>query len=176
MKKAFALVVVVMCAVLMVSCGKEDPLNRVEAYVEVDMQDGNVEVYGANNGAYEPNYFTTKTVVEAQSKAVVEALESYIMEKIPDEEVGEVFYYVEKIEGEGYTVDVFYQSLSKGNSGYSLKGKYYYQKVFYFAISANDEENQELYKLLKLEEWKKKMRIIEMTRIATSFLMGVSGN
>ena len=179
MRKTIALLVaLVMCAMLMVSCGKEDPLNRVEAYIEVDMQDRTVECYGNNAEAYMPRYSTTKAEVEAQSVVVENAIEKYILDKIPDEEVGKIFYYVEQVEGEGYSVTVLYQSLKEDDMGYRRKGDYYYHKVYLFTICADDDENQDVYNALKWEKQQEMMRIAEMsTRIATSFLLlGGSGN
>ena len=134
MKKVFAMMItLVITGMFLVSCGKEDPLNRVEAFVEKEMLDGSVEVLGENNGAYEPCYFTTQKAEAEKNKELAEILKKYIVEKIPDEEVEEIFYYVEKIEGEGYIVDIFYQSLTEDN------------KVFFFSIPAEEEKNQEIY-------------------------------
>ncbi len=69
MKKVFAIMItLVITGMFLASCGKDDPLNRVEAFVEKEMLDGSVEVLGENNGAYEPCYFTTQKAEAEKTK------------------------------------------------------------------------------------------------------------
>lgn len=151
MKKAIALfVALIMSAMVFVACGKEDPLNRTEGYIEVVRTDGTTEVYGLNEGEYEGFYYaTTEKQANAQNKELVENLKNFILAKLPDEEIGELFYYVETVEGEGYLVDVFYQSLSKDSLAMSKVDGCLYHKCFNFQIEASEEENQEIYTILK---------------------------
>lgn len=144
LKKMFVmLVMLVISAILLVACGRKDPLNRQAAYFEIT-EGSSAEVYGVQE-LYRANTEITREQFLAQDEDVVKALKDYIETSLPKEKVG-ILLYEEMPQEDGYELTVFYQSLLTQEYSKEYGGDV--NKCFCFNLSANENENEEIFKLL----------------------------
>ena len=137
------LIMLVISAILLVACGQKDPLNRQAAYFEIT-RGGSGEVYGVKE-LYRANTEITREQFLDQDEDVVKALKDYIETSLPKEKVG-ILLYEEMPQKEGYELTVFYQSLVAQEYSKEYGGDV--NKCFCFNLSANENENEEIFKLL----------------------------
>lgn len=144
LKKMFrSFFMLVISAILLVACGRKDPLNRQAAYFEIT-EGSNTEVYGVQE-LYRANTEITREQFLAQDEDVVKALKDYIENSLPKEKVG-ILLYEEMPQEDGYELTVFYQSLVAQEYSKEYGGDV--NKCFCFNLSANENENEEIFKLL----------------------------
>ena len=141
LKKMFVMLVI--SAILLVACGQKDPLNRQAAYFEIT-EGSSGEVYGVQD-TYRANTTATRNQFLAQDEDVVKALKDYIENNLPEEKVG-ILLYDEMPQEDGYELTVFYQSLLTQEYSKEYGGDV--NKCFGFNLSANENENEEIFKLL----------------------------
>lgn len=141
LKKMFIMLVI--SAILLVACGRKDPLNRQAAYFEIT-EGSSGEVYGVQD-TYRANTTATRNQFLAQDEDVVKALKDYIENNLPEEKVG-ILLYEEMPQKDGYELTVFYQSLVAQEYSKEYGGDV--NKCFCFNLSANENENEEIFKLL----------------------------
>lgn len=141
LKKMFAMLI--MSAILLVACGRKDPLNRQAAYFEIT-EGSSAEVYGVQE-LYRANTEITREQFLDQDEDVVKALKDYIETSLPKEKVG-ILLYEEMPQEDGYELTVFYQSLLTQEYSKEYGGDV--NKCFCFNLSANENENEEIFKLL----------------------------
>lgn len=141
LKKMFVMLVI--SAILLVACGRKDPLNRQTAYFEITEGSGG-EVYGVKE-LYRANTTVTRNQFLDQDKDVVKELKEYIENNLPKEKVG-ILLYEEMPQEDGYELTVFYQSLLTQEYSKEYGGNV--NKCFCFNLSANENENEEIFKLL----------------------------
>ena len=141
LKKMFVMLVI--SAILLVACGQKDPLDREDAYFEIT-EGSSAEVYGVQE-LYRVNAMVTRNQFLAQDEDVVEALKDYIATNLPEEKVGALLYE-EKLQEDGYELTVFYQSLTtqEHNNEFDCD----INKCYCFNLLANENENEEIFKLL----------------------------
>lgn len=137
------LVMLVISAILLAACGRKDPLNRQAAYFEIT-RGGSGEVYGVKE-LYRANTTVTREQFLAQDEDVVKALKDYIETSLPKEKVG-ILLYEEMPQEDGYELTVFYQSLLTQEYSKEYGGDV--NKCFCFNLSVNENENEEIFKLL----------------------------
>lgn len=143
LKKMFVMLVI--SAILLVACGRKDPLNRQAAYFEIS-EGSSEEVYGVQD-AYRANTEITREQFLAQDEDVVKALKDYIETNLPKEKVGTLLYE-EMPQENGYELTVFYQSLVTQEYSKEIDGDI--NKCYCFTISVNENENEEIFKLLSM--------------------------
>lgn len=144
LKKMFVmLVMLVISAILLVACGRKDPLNRQTAYFKIT-EGSSAEVYGVKE-LYRANTEIIREQFLAQDEDVVKALKDYIETSLPKEKVG-IILYEEMPQEDGYELTVFYQSLLTQEYSKEYGGDV--NKCFCFNLSANENENEEIFKLL----------------------------
>ena len=136
-------VMLVISAILLVACGRKDPLNRQAAYFEITEGSGG-DVYGVQD-TYRANTEITREQFLDQDEDVVKALKDYIETSLPKEKVG-ILLYEEMPQEDGYELTVFYQSLAAQEYSKEYGGDV--NKCFCFNLSANENENEEIFKLL----------------------------
>lgn len=141
LKKTFVMLVI--SAILLAACGRKDPLNRQAAYFEIT-RGGSGEVYGVKE-LYRANTTVTREQFLAQDEDVVKALKDYIETSLPKEKVG-ILLYDEMPQEDGYELTVFYQSLLTQEYSKEYGGDV--NKCFCFNLSVNENENEEIFKLL----------------------------
>lgn len=141
LKKMFIMLVI--SAILLAACGRKDPLNRQAAYFEIT-RGGSGEVYGVKE-LYRANTTVTREQFLAQDEDVVKALKDYIETSLPKEKVG-ILLYEEMPQEDGYELTVFYQSLLTQEYSKEYGGDV--NKCFCFNLSVNENENEEIFKLL----------------------------
>lgn len=139
------LVMLVISAILLVACGRKDPLNRQTAYFEIT-EGSSAEVYGVKE-LYRANTEITREQFLDQDEDVVKALKDYIETSLPKEKVG-ILLYEEMPQEDGYELIVYYQSLVTQEYSREYGGDV--NKCFCFNLSANENENVEIFKLLSL--------------------------
>lgn len=88
LKKMFVMLVI--SAILLVACGRKDPLNRQAAYFEITEGSGG-DVYGVQD-TYRANTEITREQFLDQDEDVVKALKDYIETSLPKEKVGILLY------------------------------------------------------------------------------------
>ena len=142
LKKMFV-VMLVISAILLVACGRKDPLNRQAAYFEIT-EGSNTEVYGVQE-LYRANTESTREQFLAQDEDVVKALKDYIETSLPKEKVG-ILLYEEMPQEDGYELTVFYQSLAAQEYSKEYGGDI--NKCFCFNLSANENVNKEIFDIL----------------------------
>lgn len=74
---------IVICAILLVACGRKDPLNRQAAYFTIT-EGSSGEVYGVRE-TYRANTTVTRNQFLDQDEDVVKALKDYIENRLPKE-------------------------------------------------------------------------------------------
>mgnify|MGYP000646505665 FL=1 len=141
LKKMFIMLVI--SAILLVACGRKDPLNRQAAYFEIT-EGSSGEVYGVQE-TYRANTEITSEYFLAQDEEVVKKLKDYIETSLPKEKVG-ILLYEEMPQEDGYELKVFYQSLVTQEHDKDIDCDI--NKCYCFTISANENENEEIFKLL----------------------------
>ena len=141
LKKMF--VMLVMSAILLVACGRKDPLNRQTAYFEIT-EGSSGEVYGVRD-TYRANTTVTRNQFLDQDEDVVKALKDYIENRLPKEKVG-ILLYEEMPQEDGYKLTVFYQSLVTQEYSKEYGGDV--NKCFCFNLSANEHVNKEIFDIL----------------------------
>ena len=137
LKKMFVMLVI--SAILLVACGQKDPLNRQAAYFKIT-EGSSGEVYGVQEN-YRANTFLD------QDEDVVKALKDYIETSLPKEKIG-ILLYEEMPQEDGYELIVYYQSLVTQEYGREYGGDV--NKCFCFNLSANENKNVEIFKLLSM--------------------------
>ena len=143
LRKMFGMIVI--CAILLAACGRKDPLNRQTAYFEIT--EGCVgEVYGVRE-TYRANTTVTRNQFLDQDEDVVKALKDYIETSLPKEKVG-ILLYEEMPQEDGYELTVYYQSLVTQEYSREYGGDV--NKCFCFNLSANENKNVEIFKLLSM--------------------------
>ena len=142
LKKMFV-VMLVISAILLVACGRKDPLNRQAAYFEIS-EGSSREVYGVQD-TYRANTEITREQFLAQDEDVVKALKDYIETNLPKEKVG-VILYEDVPQKDGYEITVFYQSLITQEYSKEYGGDV--NKCFCFNLSANENVNKEIFDIL----------------------------
>lgn len=135
----------VISAILLVACGRKDPLNRQTAYFEITEGCGG-EVYGVRE-TYRANTTVTRNQFLDQDEDVVKALKDYIETSLPKEKVG-ILLYEEMPQEDGYELTVFYQSLVAKEYDKDIDCDI--DKCYCLTISVNENENVEIFKLLSL--------------------------
>lgn len=143
LKKMFIMLVI--SAILLVACGRKDPLNRQTAYFEITEGCGG-EVYGVRE-TYRANTTVTRNQFLDQDEDVVKALKDYIETSLPKEKVG-ILLYEEMPQEDGYELTVFYQSLVAKEYDKDIDCDI--DKCYCLTISVNENENVEIFKLLSL--------------------------
>lgn len=138
-------VMLVISAILLVACGRKDPLNRQAAYFEITEESGG-EVYGVQEN-YRANTEITREQFLDQDEDVVKALKDYIETSLPKEKVG-ILLYEEMPQEDGYELKVFYQSLVTKEHNKEIDCDI--NKCYCFTISVNENENEEIFKLLSM--------------------------
>ena len=141
LKKMF--VMLVMSAILLVACGRKDPLNRQTAYFEIT-EGSSGEVYGVRD-TYRANTTVTRNQFLDQDEDVVKELKEYIENNLPKEKVG-ILLYEEMPQEDGYKLTVFYQSLVTQEYSREYGGDV--NKCFCFNLSANEHVNKEIFDIL----------------------------
>lgn len=141
LKKMFIMLVI--SAILLVACGRKDPLNRQAAYFEIT-RGGSGEVYGVQDN-YRANTTVTREQFLAQDEDVVKALKDYIENNLPEEKVG-ILLYEEMPQEDGYELTVYYQSLVTQEYSREYGGDV--NKCFCFNLSANEHVNKEIFDIL----------------------------
>lgn len=141
LKKMFAMLVI--SAILLVACGRKDPLNRQTAYFEITEGSGG-EVYGVKE-LYRANTTVTRNQFLDQDKDVVKELKEYIENNLPKEKVG-ILLYEEMPQEDGYELTVYYQSLVTQEYSKEYGGDV--NKCFCFNLSANEHVNKEIFEIL----------------------------
>lgn len=141
LKKMF--VMLVMSAILLVACGRKDPLNRQTAYFEIT-EGSSGEVYGVRD-TYRANTTVTRNQFLDQDEDVVKELKEYIENNLPKEKVG-ILLYEEMPQEDGYKLTVFYQSLVTQEYSKEYGGDV--NKCFCFNLSANEHVNKEIFDIL----------------------------
>ena len=137
------LVMLVISAILLVACGRKDPLNRQAAYFEIT-EGSSAEVYGVQE-LYRANTEISREQFLAQDEDVVKALKDYIENSLPKEKVG-ILLYEEMPQEDGYELTVFYQSLVAQEYSKEYGGDV--NKCFFFNLSANENVNKEIFNIL----------------------------
>lgn len=146
LKKMFVMLVMfVISAILLVACGRKDPLNRQAAYFEIT-EGSSAEVYGVQE-LYRANTEISREQFLAQDEDVVKALKDYIENSLPKEKVG-ILLYEEIPQEDGYELTVFYQSLVAQEYSKEIDGDI--NKCYCFTISVNENENEKIFKLLSM--------------------------
>lgn len=135
----------VISAILLVACGRKDPLNRQAAYFEIT-EGSSAEVYGVQE-LYRANTEISREQFLAQDEDVVKALKDYIENSLPKEKVG-ILLYEEIPQEDGYELTVFYQSLVAQEYSKEIDGDI--NKCYCFTISVNENENEKIFKLLSM--------------------------
>ena len=133
----------VISAILLVACGRKDPLNRQAAYFEIT-EGSSAEVYGVQE-LYRANTEISREQFLAQDEDVVKALKDYIENSLPKEKVG-ILLYEEMPQEDGYELTVFYQSLVAQEYSKEYGGDV--NKCFFFNLSANENVNKEIFNIL----------------------------
>lgn len=141
LKKMFVMLVI--SAILLVACGRKDPLNRQAAYFEIT-RGGSGEVYGVKD-IYRANATVTRNQFLDQDEDVVKALKAYIENRLPKEKVG-ILLYEEMPQEDGYELTVYYQSLVTQEYSREYGGDV--NKCFCFNLSANEHVNKEIFDIL----------------------------
>ena len=139
------LVMLVISAILLVACGRKDPLNRQTAYFEIT-EGSSAEVYGVKE-LYRANTEITREQFLDQDEDVVKELKDYIGDSLPKEKVGTLLYE-ETPQEDGYELIVYYQSLVTQEYSREYGGDV--NKCFCFNLSANENKNVEIFKLLSM--------------------------
>lgn len=142
-RKMFGMIVI--CAILLVACGRKDPLNRQAAYFTIT-EGSSGEVYGVRE-TYRANTTVTRNQFLDQDEDVVKALKDYIGDSLPKEKVGTLLYE-ETPQEDGYELIVYYQSLVTQEYSREYGGDV--NKCFCFNLSANENKNVEIFKLLSM--------------------------
>lgn len=146
LKKMFVMLVMfVISAILLVACGRKDPLNRQAAYFEIT-EGSSAEVYGVQE-LYRANTEITREQFLDQDEDVVKALKDYIETSLPKEKVG-ILLYEEMPQEDGYELTVYYQSLVTKEHNKEIDCDI--NKCYCFTISVNENENEEIFKLLSM--------------------------
>ena len=135
----------VISAILLVACGRKDPLNRQTAYFGIT-EGSSTEVYGVKE-LYRANTEITREQFLEQDEDVVKALKDYIENRLPKEKVG-ILLYEEMPQEDGYELTVFYQSLVAKEHDKDIDCDI--DKCYCLTISVNENENVEIFKLLSL--------------------------
>lgn len=143
LKKMFAMLV--MSAILLVACGRKDPLNRQTAYFEIREGSGG-DVYGVQD-TYRANTEITREQFLDQDEEVVKALKDYIETSLPKEKVG-ILLYEEMPQEDDYELTVYYQSLVTKEHDKEIDCDI--NKCYCFTISVNENKNVEIFKLLSM--------------------------
>ena len=143
LKKMFVMLVI--SAILLVACGQKDPLNRQAAYFTIT-EGSSGEVYGVRE-TYRANTEIARESFLDQDEDVVKALKDYIETSLPKEKVG-ILLYEEMPQEDGYELIVYYQSLVTQEYGREYGGDV--NKCFCFNLSANENKNVEIFKLLSM--------------------------
>lgn len=141
LKKMFVMLVI--SAILLVACGRKDPLNRQAAYFEIT-EGSSAEVYGVQE-LYRANTEITYEQFLSQDEDVVKALKDYIENSLPKEKVG-ILLYEEMPQEDGYELTVFYQSLLTHEYSKEYGGDV--NKCFCFNLSVNENVNKEIFDIL----------------------------
>lgn len=141
LKKMFALIVI--SAILLVACGRKDPLNRQAAYFTIT-EGSSGEVYGVRE-TYRANTTVTRNQFLDQDEDVVKALKDYIENRLQKEKVG-ILLYEEMPQEDGYELTVYYQSLVAQEYSKEYGGDV--NKCFCFNLSANEHVNKEIFDIL----------------------------
>ena len=136
---------IVICAILLVACGRKDPLNRQAAYFTIT-EGSSGEVYGVQEN-YRANTEIARESFLDQDEDVVKALKDYIENRLPKEKVG-ILLYEEMPQEDGYELTVFYQSLVAKEHDKDIDCDI--DKCYCLTISVNENENVEIFKLLSL--------------------------
>lgn len=148
LKKMFVMLVMfVISAILLVACGRKDPLNRQAAYFEIT-EGSSAEVYGVQE-LYRANTEISREQFLAQDEDVVKALKDYIENSLPKEKVGTLLYE-EKPQEDSYELTVFYQSLLTQEYSKEIDGDI--NKCYCFNLSENENENKEIFEILDSDE------------------------
>ena len=143
LKKMFVMLVI--SAILLVACGQKDPLNRQAEYFKIT-EGSSGEVYGVQEN-YRANTEIARESFLDQDEDVVKALKDYIETSLPKEKVG-ILLYEEMPQEDGYELIVYYQSLVTQEYGREYGGDV--NKCFCFNLSANENKNVEIFKLLSM--------------------------
>lgn len=141
LKKMFVMLVI--SAILLVACGRKDPLNRQTAYFEIT-EGSSGEVYGVRD-TYRANTTVTRNQFLDQDEDVVKELKEYIENNLPKEKVG-ILLYEEMPQEDGYELTVYYQSLVTQEYSKEYGGDV--NKCFCFNLSANEHVNREIFDIL----------------------------
>lgn len=141
LKKMFIMLVI--SAILLVACGRKDPLNRQTAYFGIT-EGSSTEVYGVKE-LYRANTEITREQFLDQDEDVVKALKDYIENRLPKEKVG-ILLYEEMPQEDGYELTVYYQSLVTQEHDKDIDCEI--NKCYCFTILVNENENEEIFKLL----------------------------
>ena len=141
LKKMFIMLVI--SAILLVACGRKDPLNRQTAYFGIT-EGSSTEVYGVKE-LYRANTEITREQFLEQDEDVVKELKDYIGDSLPKEKVGTLLYE-ETPQEDGYELIVYYQSLVTKEHNKEIDCDI--DKCYCFTISVNENENEEIFKLL----------------------------
>ena len=107
LKKMFIMLVI--SAILLVACGRKDPLNRQTAYFGIT-EGSSTEVYGVKE-LYRANTEITREQFLEQDEDVVKELKDYIGDSLPKEKVGTLLYE-ETPQEDGYELIVYYRSIA----------------------------------------------------------------
>ena len=143
LKKMLGMLVI--SAILLAACGRKDPLNRQAAYFEIT-EGSSAEVYGVQE-LYRANTEITREQFLEQDEDVVKELKDYIGDSLPKEKVGTLLYE-ETPQEDGYELIVYYQSLVTQEYSREYGGDV--NKCFCFNLSANENKNVEIFKLLSM--------------------------
>ena len=138
LKKMFIMLVI--SAILLVACGRKDPLNRQTAYFGIT-EGSSTEVYGVKE-LYRANTEITREQFLEQDEDVVKELKDYIGDSLPKEKVGTLLYE-ETPQEDGYELIVYYQSLVTQEYSREYGGDVN-------NLSANENKNVEIFKLLSM--------------------------
>lgn len=141
LKKMFVMLVI--SAILLVTCGRKDPLNRQTAYFEIT-EGSSGEVYGVRD-TYRANTTVTRNQFLDQDEDVVKELKEYIENNLLKEKVG-ILLYEEMPQEDGYELTVYYQSLVTKEHDKDTDCDI--NKCYCFTISANENENKEIFEIL----------------------------
>lgn len=141
LKKMFVMLVI--SAILLVACGRKDPLSRQTAYFVIT-EGSSAEVYGVKE-LYRANTEITREQFLDQDEDVVKALKDYIETSLPKEKVG-ILLYEKMPQEDGYELTVFYQSLVAQEYSKEYGGDV--NKCFCFNLSANEYVNKEIFDIL----------------------------
>ena len=132
LKKMFIMLVI--SAILLVACGRKDPLNRQTAYFGIT-EGSSTEVYGV------------KELYRANTEITREQFLEQDGDSLPKEKVGTLLYE-ETPQEDGYELIVYYQSLVTQEYSREYGGDV--NKCFCFNLSANENKNVEIFKLLSM--------------------------